>query len=230
MTRTHSSSSERLLAGMQFTCAPLYQAYRQIWNNPSVGRLVVPFLVLMHQIVRASVPLMRTAQAQSEARMKSDPLGQPLAAYFAEHIEEERDHDEWLLQDLEAAGVTRQDILARAPAPAAAALVGAQYYWILHHHPLAVLGYIRLLEGSPPSPAHVDRLQIASGLPESVFRTYRMHGEVDDGHTRQLDALIDALPLTDRHADLLLQSATHTATALATCLNDLQNGLAPGVR
>ena len=40
--------------------------------------------------------------------------------------------------------------IARPPAPAVAALVGAQYYWVLHHHPVALLGYIGLLEGYPP--------------------------------------------------------------------------------
>ena len=33
----------------------------------------------------------------------------------------------------------------------AAALVGAQYYWIRHVHPVALLGYVMLLEGYPPS-------------------------------------------------------------------------------
>ena len=28
------------------------------------------------------------------------------------------------------------------PSPAVAALVGSQYYWLLHHHPVALLGFV----------------------------------------------------------------------------------------
>ena len=39
------------------------------------------------------------------------------------------------------------------PPPSVAGLVGSQYYWILHHHPVAFLGYVALMEGYPPTPS-----------------------------------------------------------------------------
>jgi hypothetical protein len=36
--------------------------------------------------------------------------------------------------------------LSIRPSANVAALVGAQYYWILHHHPVALLGYMATLE------------------------------------------------------------------------------------
>jgi len=59
-----------------------------------------------------------------------------------------------------------RDTVHRRPAPVArggagrrgSARVGAQYYWIHHFHPVALLGYIAVLEGRPPSPTLVEEL------------------------------------------------------------------------
>jgi hypothetical protein len=66
--------------------------------------------------------------------------------YLERHIEEERHHDEWTLDDLAAVGIEPAQTLAIRPTANVAALVGAQYYWILHHHPVALLGYMATLE------------------------------------------------------------------------------------
>src|SRR5207237_421598 len=86
-------------------------------------------------------------------RRLDDPLGPPLAAYLREHVDEELGHDETLLGDLEAIGVPRLDVLAQVPSPSVAALVGGQYYWIHHHHPVSFLGYVAPMEGytAPPN-------------------------------------------------------------------------------
>jgi hypothetical protein len=176
----------------------------------------------MHQIVRASVPLMNVARSLAGERAGMDPVCRELGAFLSVHAEEERDHDEWLLEDLEANGIGREDVISRIPSPHVAALVGAQYYWIQHQHPVALIGYMRLLEGNPPSQAHVQRLQRESGLPSAIFRTYRLHGELDPNHMQDLDLLLDSLPLSDSQGHLVWISASHTATALAQCLEDLQ--------
>jgi len=217
-------------AWMQVTCGRLHSAYRTLWADPLVGTAVPDFLILMHQIVRASVPLMRVAHVVASKQAKQDIVGQQLASYLATHIVEERDHDEWLLQDLETAGITREEILGRTPSGTVASLVGAQYYWIHHHDPVALLGYIRLLEGNPPSAAHVERLQRQSGLPASLFRTYRMHGELDPHHIEELDSFLDSLLLTDLQDSLIRTSLSHTAHALADCIEDLTPSLHQGKR
>ena len=55
----------------------------------------------------------------------------------------------------------------RRPAPdthGRVGVVGAQYYWILHYHPVALLGWIGLLEGYPPAPEMLDELMARTGL------------------------------------------------------------------
>ena len=184
-------------------------------------RLVPEFLILMHQLVRASVPLMKVARSTALQTSDYDPLAAGLAEYFESHIEEEKDHDEWLLQDFDDAGIGRHKVLARTPSHLVASLVGAQYYWIYHHHPIALLGYIRLLEGNPPSAEHIDRLEQLADQPECLFRTYRLHGQLDPQHLDDFDAMYDRLPLPDEYAQLVSMSAFNTAHLLSDCLRDL---------
>ena len=195
--------------------------YHQLWSHPRVGELVVPFLVLMHQVIRASVPLMKAAS--SVAAKAEDPLSKLLHEYLEVHIEEERHHDLWLMEDLESAGLARSKVLALTPSTSVAAMAGSQYYWIHHHHPVALLGYIRLLEGNPPSVEHVERLQAQSGLPESIFRTYRMHGELDPHHLEEFDDMLDGLPLTQAQIKLLGTSASFSADMLANAVSEIMS-------
>ena len=211
MTLRAPLHSKVLSDRMEITCGGLYSTYERFWKRDDLGQLIPSFLILMQQVVRASVPLMETAHAICK-RSPNDRVCRAFGAYLATHIEEERHHDDWLLEDLEAAGFARADVLGRIPSPSVASLVGAQYYWIQHHHPVALFGYMRLLEGNPPSESHVRRLQLRSGLPKALFRTYRLHGVLDPTHGHDLDSLCDSLPLSESH-ELLIWNLHRIARA-----------------
>ena len=153
--------------------------------------------------------------------MRHDPLAEPLAVYLDEHVDEERGHDETLLDDLELLGLTRADVLARVPPPSVATLVGAQYYWILHHHPLAFLGFVGVMEGFPPTEELVEQLIERTGYPPEAFRTFAEHAELDPGHRDHLDRVLDALPLTPDDEALLGVSAITTAGLAARPVEEL---------
>jgi hypothetical protein len=178
------------------------------WRHPRMAEMFPEFLIAIHGSVRATVPLMRTAA--HVALTGGDALCPRLAAYFQQHIEEELEHDEWLLDDLAAIGYPRHVVLDRLPKPAVAGLVGAQYYWIFHAHPVALLGFFAVLEGHPPRIDHLDTLERETGLPRAAFRMLRHHAELDGDHADELFALVDDLPLIDRHRELLGLSALHT--------------------
>jgi hypothetical protein len=165
------------------------------------------------------VPL--TEAAFAEARKLEGALGPPLVAYLEEHVDEELGHDETLLGDLELLGVERTEVLSRMPSPAVAALVGGQYYWIYHHHPVAFLGYVALMEGYPPTPELIDTLIERTGYPRETFRTYLEHGELDPGHRDHLDRTLDALPLDERLETVIGISTIATAATATRSLEEV---------
>jgi len=164
------------------------------------------------------VPLTEAALERSRELVGEDPLAPPLAEYLAEHVDEELNHDETLLDDLELLGVKRSSVRERMPSPEAAALVGSQYYWIRHFHPVSFLGYVAVMEGYPPTSELIETLVERTGFPRTAFRAYVEHAELDPGHRDHLDRTLDALPLEERHENALGVSAIATATMAARSL------------
>ncbi len=214
------TASTRFRAKIELAIGPLGVACEELVEHPRLRELWPEYLVIQHQIIRATVPL--TLAAGEQAReLRDDPLAEPLATYLDEHVDEERGHDETLLDDLEPLGMTRTDVLARVPRPSVATLVGAQYYWLLHHHPLAFLGFVGVMEGFPPTEELVELLIDRTGYPPESFRTFAEHAELDPGHRDHLDRVLDTLPLTPEDEALLGVSAITTAGLAAQPLEEL---------
>jgi len=187
-------------------------------DDPRLPELWPEYLVVQHQIIRATVPLTRVALDRAN-ELGDDPAG--LAVYLELHVDEELGHDETLLDDLVLLGLERGEVLERMPSPAVASVVGAQYYWILHHHPVAFLGYVGVMEGYPPTDELVELLVARTGFPREAFRTFSEHGELDPGHRDHLDRTLDALPLTERHEQVIGASAIATVGLATTALEEL---------
>ncbi|WP_244305186.1 iron-containing redox enzyme family protein [Kitasatospora cheerisanensis] len=100
-------------------------------------------------------------------------------------------------------------------------LAGAQYYRIEHRHPVALLGYLAVLEGHAPSPALAGVLATRTGLPPAAFRTVREHADLDAGHVAELERQLDRLPLTAAQQTEVAVSALHTAGILARLFHQL---------
>ena len=130
-------------------------------------------------------------------------------------------HDETLLGDLEVLGIDRASVAERLPLPEVAALVGQQYYWILHFPPIAFLGYVGVMEGYPPTPELIETLIARTGVPRQAFKTYIEHAELDPGHRDHLDRTLDSLPLDQRHEAALGVSAIATAVMAARSLEGI---------
>lgn len=217
--------SQDLRAKLVLLEAEYGRAHRRFWNAPRFAELIPAFFVQTHQIIRASVPLMETARDQASERAAEDPTAASLAEYLTQHIREEQHHDDWLLRDLEILGVAAEQVVERIPPPRVAKAVGAQYYWVLHDHPVAVLGYIAVLEGYPPSTGDVDRMVEKSGQPREAFRTFHKHAHLDPHHRDDLHRALDEMPLSPRHKSLIGVSALTTMHHLAAALEELVDDL-----
>jgi len=210
--RAPLTANARFRRKLELVIGPYSEACTRLVDDPQLRELWPEYLVVQHQIIRATVPLTRVALDRTQ-ELGDDPAG--LAAYLELHVDEELGHDETLLDDLELLGLPRGNVLGRMPSPAVASLVGAQYYWILHHHPVAFLGYVGLMEGYPPTEELIEVLIARTGFPREAFRTFAEHGELDPGHRDHLDRTLDALPLTERHEEVIGASAIATV-GLAT--------------
>ncbi|MFB7650614.1 MULTISPECIES: iron-containing redox enzyme family protein [unclassified Streptomyces] len=221
-SRTPLPHSQALNLKIRLTGQVLSTSLAGLWHDdgdllPRYAR----YLAAMHQVIRASVPLMELAGARCAERGGADALSTPLAAYFARHITEEQDHDQWLLEDLSVLHGSRGPVPAPWAGAAAARLVGAQYYWIEHCHPVSLLGYMAVLEGRAPAAGLADRLAALTGLPASAFRTVRAHATLDPGHAGELDALLDSLPLSGAETAAVGASALHTIGALTDLITEI---------
>jgi hypothetical protein len=222
----HTASSSVLRGKIALARPPLVAAQRRLDQHPDPAAAWIAFLRAGYGSIRASVPLLETARDRARDLSPADPLAAGLVDYLRRHAEEERGHDEWLLQDLQSVGVAPAELLSRPPSGAVAALVGAQYYWVLHYHPVCVLGYLMVIEGNPPSRRSVLDLQSRSGLPASAFRTMLEHADLDGDHAAELADLLDRLPLSPNHDEALGLSAISTIAGLTRLLQEVGDRLA----
>jgi hypothetical protein len=191
-----------------------------LWDHPHFAQVYPNYLFTNHAVVRSSVPLMRSALQRARGSLGNDPVAQGLADYLERHIPEEMHHADRLIEDLEVLGVRRSSVVERAPSRSVATLVGSQYYWILHFHPIALLGYIAVLEGTPPEEERIQSVAARTGVPLNAFSTLVRHARLDPYHRDDLDLVLDALPLTDAHHALLGVSAFHTVCWLARVVEE----------
>jgi Iron-containing redox enzyme len=217
-----AGNAERLRGTLGLVLGASVSAAERLMEHPRVRELYPEYLFMSHCIIRASVPLMQTAMERAVPMAAADDaVASALADYLGRHIDEERDHDEWLLGDLEAIGIDRSATLARPPSPTVAGAVGAQYYWVLHYHPVVLLGWIGLLEGYPPTPPMIDRLMARTGYGPEAFRTLALHAELDPGHGDELFEAVDAMALTPEQSAAIGLNAISSVHLLAQALDEV---------
>ncbi|MEP5568734.1 MAG: iron-containing redox enzyme family protein [Halioglobus sp.] len=216
------SNSEIIRSKIQLFDQQLGLASYEFWNHPEFARIYCEYIYQSHSIIRASVPLMQAAeQACALPQHKKDPALPDFASYLHKHIPEETGHDDWILDDGEAMGLKRESILKRVPSAEATHLVGAQYYWIWHYNPIALIGHIATLEGNPPTLELIDEVAKKHNLPLECFTTFRYHAQIDPQHRRDLDEVLDALPLTKEHIALIGVSAMRTIGLMTRVMREI---------
>ncbi len=226
---TASTPGQRLRLKLALAYPALRQSAGRLWSSPDVRALYPAYLVTMHGITRSAAPLLEAAAERASALAPGDEVARALAPYLARHAREEKGHDGWVLEDLAALGADPDAALLLMPSARVANLMGAQYYWLRHHHPVCLLGHMAVVEGYPPPPGFAERLRTLTGCPEDAFRTIARHERIDVGHGQQLFAMIDQLPLRPEHETMLGVSALHTVHAIIDVLDEIHSAVAAKV-
>ena len=112
-----------------------------------------------------------------------------------EYVEEERGHDEWILDDIAACGGDKDAVRHGAPGHATEVMVAYAYDTIARGNPLGFFGMVHVLEGTSVSLALMaaDRIQANLRLPDAAFSYLRSHGTLDQEHTAHFELLMDRL-------------------------------------
>lgn len=222
------TAGQALRLKIELAAPLLRRSASAFWTTGDLRSRYLAYLQAMHMVIRASVPLMELAAQRCAALAPADPAAALMEPYLRRHIAEELHHDEWLAGDLLTVGIEPAPVLSQRPGPAVASLVGAQYYWIIHYHPVCLLGYIGALEGVAPSPETARWLGELTGYPRGAFRTLDHHARVDDEHVADLYDLIDGLGLDGPRASAIGCSALATMTGLGALFLSLANAATRG--
>jgi len=221
LTKTRTNS-ELIRTKISLFSAGLDNAANEFWTHPEFAVVYREYLFQSHSIIRASVPLMQaTLDVCSADPHSADPVLLRFGTYLERHIVEERGHDNWILDDAEVMGIDRRLLLERVPCETAMRMVGSQYYWILHYHPAAMLGYIAVMEGNPPRAEFIEEVAERNQLPLEAFSSFLLHAKVDPKHKADLDLLRDPLPLSDQGHTVIGLSALQTIQYLKSVLAEV---------
>lgn len=217
------TASQRLRHALDIV-VPTTRRGGSLWSHPDLHELYPRYLTVAHTITRASVPLMTAARDVAVRLIDADPVHAPLASYLDHHIPEELHHDDWMLDDLALLGVDRDEVRRHLPSPTVAAFVGSQYFYIHHERPVAILGYLGMLEGYPPTDELCRSAAERTGYPAKAFQTLRKHAHLDLHHKQDLDEFMDRMPLSESDVRLITVNAMVTKDRAAQVTDEIVSG------
>ena len=158
-------------------------------NGMSVERYRALLLELYHVVWHFNPVCAAAASRMSDAF-------QPIRHFLYRHMHEETGHEEWVLNDLDAVGVTRGDARAHAPAVHTLALSGYNYWAADRRHPCSALGMLYALEviasvyGGPFASAIRDALLLDGDRGVSFLDS---HSTLDAEHMAQLRLVLNQI-------------------------------------
>ncbi len=162
------------------------------------GASYLAFLGQAYHHVRHTTPLLMTLGGRLPERLAW------LRRAVADYIDEEIGHEEWILNDIAAAGGDADVVRNSQPELPAEVMVAYAYDLLNRGNPAAFFGMVFVLEGTSVALAlqAADRIQEALALPNAAFSYLRSHGTLDQEHTRHLADLL-ARMAPDDQADVL---------------------------
>jgi len=157
------------------------------------------FLGQAYHHVRHTVPLLMGFGYHLPERL------QWMQAAVAEYIEEEKGHEEWILDDIHACGADAEAVRRGTPLPATELMVAYAHDVIRRRNPIGFFGMVFVLEGTSAALATraADAIERQLGLPKSAFRYLTSHGSLDQEHVAFYETLINRLDDEDDQKTLI---------------------------
>ncbi len=138
----------------------------------------IAFLTEAFHHVKHTVPLLMACGSRlpQEPRWMRDAI--------IEYVDEEKGHEEWILNDIAACGADKEAVRFGQPHHATEMMVAYAYYTIERINPVAFFGMVLVLEGTSIQLAikAANALQQNLNLPDSAFTYLNSHGALDIEH------------------------------------------------
>jgi len=149
------------------------------------------FLRDLYHIVWHFCPIMATAAARCGDSLRN------IRYDLYERIEEEKGHENWVLEDIGALGGAADGKGVAAPSAPVQAMIGFNYYAAERVHPCSVLGMLYVLEvvASVYGGKAADSIARAIGREtgNGGFRFLSSHATMDVGHMAKLNVLLKTI-------------------------------------
>ena len=179
----------------------------------------IAFLSQAYHHVKHTVPLLMACGAKLSERYEW------LRVAVAEYIEEETGHQEWILNDIAAAGGDAEAVRCSSPNASTELMVAYAYDMIQRVNPLGFFGMVQVLEGTSiaVADAAADAIQGSLGLPNRAFSYLKSHGALDIEHVDFFKGLMNQITDTQDQA-CIIHSATRFYQLYGGIFEELDRG------
>jgi len=141
---------------------------------------------------------------------------------ISEYIEEEKGHEEWILNDIQAAGGDKEKARKAVPNLETQVLVAYNYDYIARKNPIGFLGMVFMLESTSTQIANhgADAVKTKLGLPQTAFTYLYSHGALDIEHLKFFEELVNKVTdLEDQAA--IIEVAQNTFRLFANVMRSI---------
>lgn len=149
------------------------------------------FLHDLYYIVWHFCPIMAAAASRCDDRFRQ------VRYELYERIEEEKNHETWVLEDIEAIGGEVVPVRANLPSLPVQAMNAFNYYCADRAHPCAVLGMLYSLEVIASAYAATLAQSIAKSIGRDMdgpgFKFLLSHSAMDQEHVAKLNVLVKTI-------------------------------------
>ncbi len=139
---------------------------------------------------------------------------------IAEYIDEEKGHEEWILNDIAAAGGDKETARHATPNLETQVLVAYNYDYIARKNPVGFLGMVFMLESTSTQIASngADAIMAGLKLPKTAFTYLYSHGALDIEHLKFFESLVNKIDDADDQA-AIIEVANNTFRLFAQVLS-----------
>ncbi len=139
----------------------------------------IAYLTQAYHHVKHTVPLLMSMGANIPQDKKY------LHKAIIEYLEEEVGHEEWILNDIEAAGGDKEKARNATPYLSTQTMNAYNYNYITRKNPVGFFGMVFMLESTSVQIATKGAEALKnSGLPKNAFSYLISHGELDISHMK----------------------------------------------